>query len=176
MLINIYTDDKKYEMHRKEYEIVWQLEGNNICSSFEKIIGLPFTEKEIKLLINAGKDNSNSAGDSLNDIMNFRYNNRCKIGTFLHELSHRIVMEHNLLKKAQSIYDITDIHEVIDLFLYDVIENLYGTEAANMRVDYESNFEEEVYKNSWDSSLKLSFSERQEKLNKIIKVKLNEKE
>ena len=176
MLINIYTDNPKYEMHRKEYEIVWNTEGQRIIDSFEKIIHLPFTEKEIKLLINEGKNNSNSSGDNINDIMHFRYNNRCKIGTFLHELSHRIIMEHNLLEKAKKIYDISDIHEVVDLFLYDVIEDLYGKETANLRVEYESNFEESVYKDSWVSALNLTYKERQSRLKKITKVVLDEKE
>ena len=79
MKINVYTDKEKYNMHTKEYEIIWESEGQRICDAFEKIISLPFTEKEIKLLINEGKNNSNSSGDTLDDIMHFRYNNRCKI-------------------------------------------------------------------------------------------------
>jgi len=174
MKINVYTDNEKYNMHTKEYQIVWELEGQRIYDAFEKIITLPFTEKEIKLLINEGENGSNSSGDSIDDIMHFRYNNRCKIGTYLHELSHRIIMEHDLLNKAKQIYDIKDIHEVVDLFLYDVIEELYGTKTANLRVEYESNFEEEVYKNSWINALNISFEERQAKLQEIIKVDINE--
>ncbi len=174
MKINVYTDKEKYNMHTKEYEIIWESEGQRICDAFEKIISLPFTEKEIKLLINEGKNNSNSSGDTLDDIMHFRYNNRCKIGTYLHELSHRIIMEHDLLNKAKKIYDIHDIHEVVDLFLYDVIEELYGKETADMRVEYESGFEEEVYKTSWVDALNLTFEERQNKLKEIIKVDINE--
>lgn len=176
MIISIYTDNPKYEMHRKEYEIIWENEGKRITQSFEKILGVPFIEKEIKLLINEGKNNSNSSGDTVKDIMHFRYNNRCKIGTFLHELSHRIIMEHNLLEKAKRIYDIKDIHEIVDLFLYDVIEDLYGKDTANLRVEYESNFEELVYKDSWEEALKLSYKERQNKLQNIIKVEFDEKE
>lgn len=173
-MLNIYTDQPMYNMHTKEYQMIWETEGPSIIKSFEKVLSLPFTEKTIDLLINEGKDGSNSSGESESEIMHFRYNNRCKIGTFLHELSHRIVMEHKLFTKARKIYDISDIHEVIDLFLYDVIVDLYGKEAADLRVDYESNFEEEIYKKSWESVLLLSYEERQNKLKKIIKVNLNE--
>lgn len=106
--------------------------------------------------------------------MNFRYNNRCKLGTILHELSHRIVMEHSLYEKAKNIYALNDIHELIDLFLYDIIVELYGEEAANLRVEYESNFEDAIYKNSWHKALSFDFKERQLMLKEIVKECLNE--
>lgn len=174
MELNIYTDNAKYNMHTEEYKIIWEKEGNRICKAFEKLVTLPFKETLINVLINEGKNNSNSSGESIEDIMHFRYNNRCKIGTFLHELSHRIIMEYNLLEKAKKIYNIKDIHEVVDLFLYDVVEELYGKDAANLRVEYESNFEEKIYKISWINALVLTFEERQKKLQEIIKVSENE--
>jgi len=41
MKINVYTDNEKYNMHTKEYQIVWELEGQRIYDAFEKIITLP---------------------------------------------------------------------------------------------------------------------------------------
>lgn len=175
MKLIIYTDDDKYNMHCEEYKILWAIEGKKIQTAFEKILSLPFREKEITLLINAGKNFSNSSGTCKNDIMNFRYNNRCKIGTFLHELSHRIVMEYSLFEKAKKLYGYDDIHELIDLFLYDVIVELYGKQSADLRVEYESNFEDNVYRDSWNKSLSISFEDRQNILKKIIKEHLNEK-
>ena len=169
MNINIYTDDNKYNMHLQEYKIIWENEGQRIIDSFEKITTLKFKEKELDLLINSGLNGSNSAGETISDKMIFRCNNRCKIGTFLHELSHRFIIEYDLENVARKVMEFDDIHEVIDLFLYDVIVDLYGKDAADMRVEYESNFDEEEYRLSWEKTLKLSFEERQELLKRIIK-------
>lgn len=175
MRLLIYTNNKKYNMHCEEYKMIWASEGERIQESFKKILMLPFSEEEVKLLINEGKDGSNSSGDSIKEPMNFRYNNRCKIGTYLHELSHRIVTEYALLDIAKSKYNIEDIHQLIDLFLYDVIEDLYGKEAANLRVEYESNFEETVYSKSWEYALAFTFDERQSMLKNIVGELENEK-
>ena len=53
--------------------------------------------------------------------MLFRYNNRSKIGTFLHELSHRLVLEYDLYNKSKDAFEFTDIHQLIDLFLFDAL-------------------------------------------------------
>lgn len=170
MNLIIYTDNEKYRMHCEEYKIIWEKEGKKIQDAYEKVLHIPFKEKEIKLLINSGKDGSNYSGDTINDEMNFRYNNRCKIGTFLHELSHRIIMEYDLFSKGKKLYNYKDIHEVVDLFLYDVICNLYGEESANMRVEYESGFEEETYRTSWEEALSKTYEERQEIIKRIMEV------
>ena len=162
-------------MHCNEYKILWQVEGKRIERAFKKILFLPFKEEKISLLINSGANFSNDSGKTEGTIMNFRYNNRCKLGTILHELSHRIIMEYSLFEKAKKIYNLEDIHELIDLFLYDVITELYGKEAADLRVEYESNFEDLIYKNSWDKALSFSYEERQSMLKKIVEECLNEK-
>lgn len=169
MNLNIYTDYNKFNMHLEEYKMIWEKDGTRIINSFEKITKLKFKEKNVDLLINYGLDGSNYAGSFIGDKMIFRYNNRCKIGTFLHEISHRLIMEYDLEKVAKKVMKFDDIHEIIDLYLYDVIVDLYGVEAANLRVEYESNFDEIEYKNSWDKILKFSFKERQELLKKIVK-------
>lgn len=168
MKINIYTNNEKYNMHCVEYKAVWQIEGKKIMEAFKKILKLDFNEKEITLLINEGKTGGNFSGDTLNEEMNFRSDNRCKIGTFLHELSHRIVLEYNLLEIAKEKLNLQNIHELIDLFLFDVLKLLYGEETAKFRVEYECGFEEEEYKNAWNYALNLSFEERQKKLSEII--------
>ena len=169
MELIIYTDDEKYNMHCYEYKIMWSIEGKRIQDAFKKILSLPFKESKISLLINEGLNFSNDSGKTEDSIMNFRYNNRCKLGTFLHELSHRIVMEYSLYERAKKLYELNDIHELIDLFLYDIIVELYGEEAANLRVEYESNFEDVIYKNSWHKALSFTFKERQLMLKEIVK-------
>lgn len=175
MKLLIYTDEEKYNMHCEEYKVIWSLEGDRIQEAFKKILSLSFSEKEIKLLINSGKNDSNYSGNSIKENMIFRYNNRSKIGTFLHELSHRIIMEYSLLEIAKNKYNIIDIHELIDLFLYDVIEELYGKAAAKLRVEYESNFSDKIYLNSWNYALSLTYDKRQKILQEIVGELSNDK-
>lgn len=167
MELNIYTNDEKYNMHYAEYKAIWEVEGIKIEEGFKKILKLDFNEKEINLLINEGKDGGNYSGDTLKEEMNFRNNNRCKIGTFLHELSHRIVLEYNLLEIAKKKFDLKNIHELINLFLYDILNLLYGEESAQFRVEYERDFGDE-YNNAWDYALSLTFEERQHILSELI--------
>lgn len=176
MELIIYTDDNKYNMHCNEYKVLWSVEGEKIQNAFEKILSIPFKEDKVSLLINSGMNFSNDSGESEESMMNFRYNNRCKLGTFLHELSHRIIMEYSLFEKAKKIYDMNDIHELIDLFLYDIIVELYGKAAADLRVEYESNFENQLYKDSWNKALAFKYEERQSMLRRIIKECLDEKQ
>ena len=167
MFIDIFTNNPKFNMHCKEYKIIWLLEGEKIQKAFEKVVGLGFNEDIVKLLINEGFNGSNNAGDCTSSVMNFRYNNRCKIGTFLHELSHRIVLEYNMFEISQKLFDFKEIHELIDLFLYDVIVELYGEESAKLRVEYESDFAELEYRTAWQKTLKLNYNQRQNMLKQI---------
>lgn len=59
---------------------------------------------------------------------------------------------------------------VIGIIIYFAfIVELYGEEAANLRVEYESNFEDVIYKNSWHKALSFTFKERQLMLKEIVK-------
>lgn len=171
MNIVLKCEDKKYQMHYIEYAMVWEKEGNKIIKSIEDNLGLKFNEEELKIDICEGyQDKGNFSGRSTKDNMVFRYNNRCKCGTFYHELSHRIITEYDMFEKLKNQFNLKEEHQIIDLFLYDAIEEAYGTEAALFRVEYEKTFPEPEFKESWDFALSLSREERKRMLKEMIEV------
>jgi hypothetical protein len=63
---------------------------------------------------------------------------------------------------------VSNDHELIDLFLYDVIEESFGKSAADERMNYELTFLEVEIVSSWKKIMCNSFVERQRLLKKII--------
>jgi len=168
--IQFTCQEPKYQMHYREYAAIWKEEGKKIIDAFEKIIGVEFTEKQINIIIGKGDSNGgNTAGMSISDPMLFRYNNRCKIGTLLHELSHRLIIEYDWYSKVQQRFGFYDVHQLVDLFLFEIIEELYGKDAAILRMQYESAFPEPEFSECWEYAMKFSKAERSEKLKEAVK-------
>ena len=171
MKIVLECKDKKYQMHYIEYALVLEKEGNKIIKSIEENLGLKFNEEEVKIDICEGyQDKGNFSGSSIKDNMVFRYNNRCQCGTFYHELSHRIITEYDMFEKLKEKFNLKDEHQIIDLFLYDAIEETYGAEAALFRVEYEKTFPESEFKESWDYALSMNKEERKNILKEMVNV------
>ena len=171
MKIVLESKKKKYQMHYIEYALVLEKEGNKIIKSIEENLGLKFNEEEVKIDICEGyQDKGNFSGSSIKDNMVFRYNNRCKCGTFYHELSHRIITEYDMFEKLKEKFNLKDEHQIIDLFLYDAIEETYGAEAALFRVEYEKTFPESEFKESWDYALSMNKEERKNILKEMVNV------
>jgi hypothetical protein len=98
--------------------------------------------------------------------MRFRYSVRHKLGTIFHELSHRFLLEYKFSYGEV----VTNDHELIDLFLYDVIKDCFGKAAADERIRYELTFPQKEIVNSWNKILSKTFKERQKLLKDIIYV------
>jgi hypothetical protein len=157
-----FSSSKEHILNKLEYEALWTSYGKKIKEAFNKVVGLPFKEEIVKAIV--GDYESNFAGKSIHDPMLFRYSVRHKLGTILHELSHRLLLEYSFE------YDgiVSNDHELIDLFLYDVIEESFGKSAADERMNYELTFLEVEIVSSWKKIMCNSFVERQRLLKKII--------
>lgn len=168
-LILTFQSEPRYNLHKNEYAIIWDHEGNHIIETFEKITKLLFNEKKVKVEIGKGDEQGeNSAGKSVKDPMILRYDSRSKIGTLLHELAHRLIMEHTVFAKCREKFKLDDEHRLIDLFLFEVFESLYGKEAALLRIEYEKTFKDPKFLESWEWALKLTQIQRSSLLKKII--------
>lgn len=154
--------EREYILNKLEYEALWNTYGQKIQRAFENVTGLPFKEKNIEGIV--GNFQSNFAGVSLGDAMLFRFSVRHKLGTILHELSHRFLLEYNF--QYNGIVD--NDHELIDLFLYDVIEEAFGKSAAEERVKYELTFPEEEIPEAWNKILNLPKQQRKSLWTSII--------
>lgn len=156
----------KYNMSKQTYFAAWEKMGNSIIEAFTIISHIPFTEKKIIARVGAGDENgSNFAGVDTSSPMLFRYNVRDKLGTLVHEFGHRLIMEHDYYEKAKKNLQLYNEHQLLNLFLYDVIVKVFGKEAALYRVEYERSFPDIIYDSSWKWALEIPKKERQ----KILK-------
>lgn len=160
----IFSSEKDFVLNKLEYEALWNTYGERIQASFKKITKLDFKEDCIQAIV--GNYESNFAGTYLNEPMLFRYSVRHKLGTILHELAHRLLLEYNF--KYHHI--LQNDHELIDLFLYEVIQDCFGTYAAEERLKYECTFPELEIPTAWNKMLKYPIEKRQKIWNSILKI------
>jgi len=159
----VFSSNKEYVLSKLEYEALWQIYGHKIQCSFKKITTLPFKEDSINSIV--GNYESNFAGKDLKDPMLFRFSVRHKLGTILHELAHRFLLEYQF----QHVNILKNDHELIDLFLYDAIQESFGKSAARERVTYECTFPEPEIPDAWNKILKYSKLKRQELWKNVLK-------
>lgn len=159
----VFSSNKEYVLNKLEYEALWQVYGQKIQHAFKKITGLSFKEDGIDSIV--GNYESNFAGNTLKEPMLFRFSVRHKSGTIFHELAHRFLLEYQF----QYAGILENDHELIDLFLYDVIQESFGENAARARVTYECTFPELEIPNAWNKILKHSKSKRQELWKAVLK-------
>lgn len=157
-----FESSPSFTLNQLEYESLWNSYGKKIQAAFKEVTTLPFQEEFITGVV--GDYKSNFAGRSLNDPMLFRFSVRHKLGTIMHELSHRFLLEYQF--NYNGILD--NDHEVIDLFLPEVIEICFGKAASEERINYECTFPEVEIPNAWNKMLKYSFETRQQIWKKIL--------
>jgi hypothetical protein len=88
-----------------------------------------------------------------------------KKATLVHEHGHRLIAQ--LRTRPADL----DEHRVLDLFLYDVWESLWGRELADQQVTFESGlrglYDDET---AWKWALSLSKAERASRVADIVKA------
>lgn len=149
-----FTSEPKYTLNCLEYNGLWSIYGDVITNAFEKVTSLSFKENVIEAIV--GDYPSNFAGNSCSDPMLFRFSVRHKMGTLFHELSHRLLLEYHFLYNGV----VENDHELIDLFLFDVIKEAFGVDAAYERMAYEITFPELEIPQAWKSIMYYSQQER----------------
>lgn len=149
-----FMSEPKHTLNCMEYSGLWSIYGREITKAFEKVTSLSFKENVIEAIV--GDYPSNFAGNSCSDPMLFRFSVRHKIGTLFHELSHRLLLEYHFLYKGV----VENDHELIDLFLFDVIEEAFGVDAACERMAYEITFPELEISQAWKAIMCYSQQER----------------
>ena len=157
-----FSSQQECKLNMLEYQGLWHIYGSQIVESFEEVTGLNFLEETIKA--DVGRYSTNFAGNNLNEPMQFRFSVRHKLGTLFHELSHRLLLEHNL----EYFGIVENDHEFIDLFLFDVVKLAFGEAAAYERMNYELTFPEEEIPNAWKKIMMYNYEERQKLMKQII--------
>lgn len=143
------------------YRRIWADEGTKIVEAMERGTGLTFLETNIKAVIFEGPSRS-GVGDSPM-YLRASYPEAVKKATLVHENGHRLIAQ---LRNRPS--DL-DEHRVLFLFLYDVLESLWGKDFADSQVRFESGLTGIYdYESAWRWALSISKGERASRFAAIV--------
>ena len=152
---------EKFTAATKEYQEIWQAEGNRIIEAIEQVTGFKFVESEIKAVIFEGASSSGFRDMPMK--LRASYTPEIKRATLVHELGHRHLAQ--LVEREQSV----DEHRVLFLWLYEAWVKLYGKDFADRAVLVEKGRKGLYdYETAWNWALALSPPERATKFKELV--------
>jgi hypothetical protein len=152
--LNFVPENDEFAEAAREYEAIWQAEGDRIAAAIEHATGLQFKEEAIRVTVYEG------ISQSYPDMkLRASYDKPTKTATLVHELLHRLSNEYMLDLPVKGEPLQLGLHKQIDLVLYDLWTDLYGKEFADGQVTIESN-RVDMYKAAWEWALNLSRQQR----------------
>ena len=155
--------DQTFAEAAEAYRRVWVAEGSTIVDAMERATGLRFLETHVNAVIFEGVSKS-GVGDSPM-YLRASYPAEVKKATLVHEHGHRLIAQ--LRTRPADL----DEHRVLDLFLYDVWESLWGRDLADQQVKFESGLRGLYdYETAWKWALSLSKAERASRFAEIVKA------
>jgi hypothetical protein len=155
--------DQSFAEAAEEYRRIWVAEGSTIVDAMERETGLTFPVSHVDAVIFEGTSHSGMGTGPM--YLRASYSADVKKGTLVHENGHRLIAQ---LKTRPA--DL-DEHRVLDLFLYDVWESLWGKDFADQEVTFESGLKGLYdYEGTWKWALSLSKAERASRFADIVKA------
>ncbi|MGH9752631.1 MAG: hypothetical protein ACREA2_07590 [Blastocatellia bacterium] len=165
--INFSPESEKFAEATREYQTIWQAEGERIVAMMEQVSGLRFYETDIQAVVYEGVSYSGFLKTPMK--MRASYPAEVKKATLIHELGHR------LLAFVPSTKEV-DNHRVLFLVLYDVWTKLYGKDFADRSVEVEKKRKGLYdYEAAWQWALSLSAEERAAKFKELAGKIQNQK-
>ena len=154
--------EPRFSEGAEEYRRIWDVEGERIVAAMEAVAGVEFPAQRVEVLVRDGPPMTAYDGRTIR--LRARCSPRCKLGTFTHELGHRLALE--LPRTAE-----LDDHRLLYLFLYDVWTDLYGREFADRMVSIERRIPSGYdYDAAWTWALAMTREERQARLRGLRSV------
>lgn len=151
----VFVAESEFQSGIAEYEELWKEYKKDIMSLMNKYSRLHFKERDnrIKAILIDGPSHS---GAPFKAPMRLRYNysKDVKLGTLVHELGHRLLVDISRSHPA------LDSHEILFLILYDVWVELRGEWFANRMVAVEKN-RSNRYRELWENALGSTKQERE---------------
>jgi hypothetical protein len=162
----------EFEAAAAEYRALWATDGARIAHALEIATGLVFNEDRIRVVVFEGVSNSGAPGVAEEPMMmRASYAPEVKKGTLIHELGHRILLEHGIVSRRVGSEQL-DSHRLLFLFLYDLWADEYGTRFADANVAVERERKGIYdYDSAWTWALAQS---RQERAGKFDDAKSSE--
>jgi len=145
------------------YRRLWVDEGAKIIEALERGSRLTYLETHVKAVIFEGPSNA-GVGD-LPMYLRASYPADEKKATLTHEHGHRLIAQLKIRPAA------LDEHRVLFLFLYEVLESLWGRDLADRQVTFDSGLKGLYdYESAWKWALSLSKEERASRFADIVKA------
>lgn len=155
-------ESEKFTTAAKEYQALWDAEGDKIIKAMESVSGLKFPESKIEVVVYEEISRAGVVRSPMK--MRASYPADTKKATLIHELGHRHIAQ---LKRRPA--DL-DEHHVLFLFLYDVWEELYGKRFAEEQVAVEKERKGTYdYESAWEWALALGKEARARRFKEIVR-------
>lgn len=158
------SDLQEFDNAIKEYERIWEEEGERIVRVWQEKTGLRFQETVINATVFDGKSHSHPLS------LRFNIPSERKKSVLVHELGHRLLYD----RGKELPKDTLENHKRLYLVLYDVLVALYGKQSADAAVAWDRELASkypgnEHYVSAWDYALQLKPEERKFEFEKIIR-------
>ena len=155
--------DQTFAEAAEAYRRIWVAEGSTIVDAMERGTGLTFLETHVNAVIFEGVSRSGLGNGPM--YLRASYPTDVKKATLVHEHGHRLIAQ--LRTRPADL----DEHRVLDLFLYDVWESLWGRDLADQQVKFESGLRGLYdYETAWKWALSLTKAERASRFADIVKA------
>jgi hypothetical protein len=155
------AQDQSFTEATETYRRLWVDEGTRIVEAMERGTGLTLLETTVKAVIFEGPSRS-----GLGDVpmyLRASYTADMKKATLVHEHGHRLIAQ--LRTRPADL----DEHRVLNLFLYDVWESLWGKGFADAQVRIESGRTGLYdYDSAWKWALSISKDQRASRFAAIV--------
>jgi hypothetical protein len=155
--------DSTFSEAAETYRRLWAEEGSRITSELEQRTALTFVGRNIPVVVFEGVSSSGNRDVPMR--LRASYTADEKMSALVHELGHRLIAQ--LLIRPPDL----DEHRVLNLFLYDAWESLWGKDFADRQVEVESGRRGLYdYESAWRWALSLSKDERASRLAAIVRT------
>ena len=140
---------------------MWADEGARMVEAMERVSRLAFTDGRVEVIVFEGVSNSGTRGTPM--YLRASYTADVKKATIVHELGHRLAASLTTLPAG------VDGHRVLNLFLYDVWDDLWGRAFADEQVVVESGRRGVYdYETAWQWALAYDREGRAKRLAEIV--------
>jgi hypothetical protein len=155
--------EPRFEEGAEEYRQLWETDGPRIVAEMEALTGIAFPAQPVEVLVRDGPPMTAFDGRTIR--LRARCSPGCKLGTFTHELGHRLALE---LPRTAEIDD----HRLLYLFLYDAWTDLYGQDFADRMVRVERRIPGAYdYDAAWSWALAMTREQRQARLRTLAALR-----
>ena len=145
------------------YRQLWADEGSKIVETMSRATGLTFQERNVKAVIFEGVSRSGAGDQPM--YLRASYPADVKKGVLVHENGHRLIAQ--LRNRPRDL----DEHRVLFLFLYDVLESLWGKDFADRQVQFDNGLRGIYdYETAWRWALSLTKAERASRFADIVRA------